>query len=799
MSIEIQELLRSGKFDGWEKWAPEAQLLLRDELKRAVETLNLKVPQTDDELKLLVRDTCGVILPDTQVCTNHTTPFRAFSDAFFARSPVTVWKASRGFGGKSFLLALLGHVEAFTLGAEVAILGGSGEQSLGVMRYLQKFTGGEQTMTQRQSLYGSGGKIRAQMASSTSVRGPHPQRLRLDEVDEMELEILDAAMGQPISTAKIAKQTVMSSTHHYPDATFSEILKRADDNQWPVMEWCVDGDSDILTPNGQVKMKDLSIGDSIYAFRDGQLIRTQIINAWQSGLRPTLRIETDAGVLRCTAEHRVLTVTGWKEAGSLTEGEIVRAVWQTKSPSLQRQNLQEVSLRQQVFGLRNRHYGRSEAVLCLSRQDSRGAGEGAGREVNMSVLQRPEANRIAGLSHLLSQRTYQAEHSRSGNNGTSTAADFTLRNKPQAPQFRRDGSKGIVLAFIRSLFGGTAFRPLRGRFCFPRIQFGRGGQWQILAHEARTGEARPLEEESGGSDGFNTSSAVDRSTPSVDFAVVRRIERNATIPVYDITVAEGSSFIANGIVVHNCYQESSAHPDGWLDVNEILSKQKEVTAAMWAAEYDLQEPSPEDRAILTEKVDACFRKNLIEWGRDEEHEWKGQLGERIEIEPPTPEAKYATGCDWAKKKDFTIIDTLRIDCQPFRRVAWQRTGRLPWPMMIARFEQQVKRYPGRSCHDATGLGDVVEDYQGANAEPVVLVGQTRSDVFTKYIAAIENGAIISPKIRHCENEHRYCTNDDLRGTGHPPDSFIAGAMAYRAAMKREPVEDETYSFGFVDY
>jgi hypothetical protein len=388
-----------------------------------------------------------------------------------------VWKASRGFGGKSFLLALLGHVEALTLGAEVAILGGSGEQSLKVMSYLQKFTGGEQVSTQRKSIYSSGGAIRAQMASSTSVRGPHQPRLRLDEVDEMELDILNAAMGQPMGTAKIPKQTVMSSTHHYPDATFTEVLKRASENGWPLREWC--------------------------------------------------------------------------------------------------------------------------------------------------------------------------------------------------------------------------------------------------------------------------------------------------------------------------YLESSAHPDGWLPIEEILSKQKEVTAAMWAAEYDLQEPSPEDRAILPEKIDACFDKSL--------GEYKGQLGERIEIESPDPNAKYATGCDWAKKRDFTIIDTLRIDCKPFRRVAWQRTGRLPWPMMIARFEAQVKRYPGRSAHDATGLGDVVEDYQGAGAEPVVLTGVTRSDVFTKYIAAIENGAIISPKIRHCENEHRYCTNDDLRGGGHPPDSFIAGAMAYRAATKHEPIADETYSYSYIDY
>jgi hypothetical protein len=344
----------------------------------------------------------------------------------------------------------------------VTILGGSGEQALRVLEYLQKLSG-DQENTKRRTEYAGGGKVTALMASSKSARGPHPQRMRLDEVDEMELLILDAAMGQPMSANGIAKQTVMSSTHHYADATFTEVMKRAQEKGWPIYEWC--------------------------------------------------------------------------------------------------------------------------------------------------------------------------------------------------------------------------------------------------------------------------------------------------------------------------YKETSAQPDGWLSTEEIESKRGEVTASMWKAEYDLQEPSPEDRAILPEKVDLCFQAQL--------GTFEGKLGESIELEPPDPQARYATGADWAKKKDFTIIDTFRVDVRPMRRVAWIRLGRMPWPMMIAKFDARVHRYPGTSCHDATGLGDVVGDYQAVNAEGVVLSGQTRSDVFTKYIAAIEGGHVVSPKIRYCESEHRYCTNDDLGGSGHPPDSFVAGAMAYRAASIKE--------------
>jgi len=442
----------------WPK-ADQEEALANLRARQLIEAPKSPNPKQDAELKSFLWNEFQIRLPDTQVCENHVTPFRAFADAYFARSGVAVWKASRGFGGKSYLLALLSHCEASTLGAEVTCLGGSGEQSARILEYLQKWSSDEENV-QRRTRYASGGLVTALMASTKSARGPHPQRMRLDEVDEMDLEILNAAMGQPMSTPKIAKQTVLSSTHHYPDATFTEVLKRADERGWPIHEWC--------------------------------------------------------------------------------------------------------------------------------------------------------------------------------------------------------------------------------------------------------------------------------------------------------------------------WQETSAEPDGWLSKAEIESKRGEVTAAMWAAEYDLQEPSPEGRAILPDKVTACFQKSL--------GVFEGKAGEEIVLEEPQEGAKYAHGCDWAETKDWTVIDTLRIDCRPMRRVAWLRLGRMAWPMMIRKFNERVQRYGGRACHDATGLGKVVDDYQTVQAKGIWLSGQVRADIFSDYIVAIENGTILSPAIKYCEGEHRYCTNDDLRGSGHPPDSFVAGAMAFHAAQ-----------------
>lgn len=206
----------------------------------------LPVIRTGQDLDDFLLDYFGVRLPNVQVCANHSTPHAAFHAAYFAESPIMVWKASRGLGGKSFTLSLLGLTEALTLRADVNVLGGSGEQSQRILESMGKLwaypAAPRQFLTSdpgtRKTALIWGNAIKALMASQRSVRGPHPQRLRLDEVDEMNLGILNSALGQPMSRGDVLSQTVISSTHQYPDGTMAEVLKRAGDRGWPVHEWC---------------------------------------------------------------------------------------------------------------------------------------------------------------------------------------------------------------------------------------------------------------------------------------------------------------------------------------------------------------------------------------------------------------------------------------------------------------------------------------------------------------------------------------------------------------------------------
>lgn len=491
-------------------------------LKKASENLagkksDIPRPKNDDELHAAVKKYFGITIPRIKVCEHHTAPFTAFSDAYFARNPVSVWKASRGFGGKSMQLACLSLSESVFLGAQVNLLGGSGEQSERVLNYMNGeempdcfwgapqaprhlITGGEDDgLLKKMTKLSNGGYLKALMASTKSVRGPHPQRLRLDEADEMDLNIFDSALGQPMARFGIQEQVVASSTHHYAAGTMTEILKRAgQQTDWGVYEWC--------------------------------------------------------------------------------------------------------------------------------------------------------------------------------------------------------------------------------------------------------------------------------------------------------------------------YKENLVSNGGWLDDAMVARKRTVVTVHMWETEYENQEPNPEGRAIDVDKCKLAFRIDL--------GDLEGRPHERLIIEPPykggepepfchrckhpydiqdavstycdlctvrrrlTRRGTYATGTDWAKKKDWTCITTIRTDVTPSTVVAFERTGRLDWPTMTKKHCDRIREYGGGGAHDATGIGDVLGDYLDVASDGIIMVGYTRHELLSHYINALERGQLLWPRIKYVYDEHRLASVEDVYRSGdkyHLPDSMASGALAWKAS------------------
>ena len=207
-------------------------------------------PRTDDELYQVVKTLWGMTIPRHKVCAEHDAPFDAFAAAYFRKASSILIHGSRGLSGKSVLMSILGLTVAAIRGSDVNIVGGSLNQSINIHNTIRdawdyenapKYLVKEESATK--IFLHNKAKIMPLTASQKSVRGPHPPTLLLDEIDEMEIGILDAALGQPLPQENwqgevIRPQTTMSSTWQYPDKTFFTVLQRFQEKGDPIFTWC---------------------------------------------------------------------------------------------------------------------------------------------------------------------------------------------------------------------------------------------------------------------------------------------------------------------------------------------------------------------------------------------------------------------------------------------------------------------------------------------------------------------------------------------------------------------------------
>lgn len=295
-----------------------------------------RLPVNDDELWWAVKAMWNVVIP-RHTCGNpdHTAPFTAFADAYFRRAgSITLWHGSRGLSGKSFMLNILGLTEAFLKGSDVNLLGGSLAQSQNLHEHMRNALNAPNAPrfmieTESASLIklNNRARIRPLTASQKTVRGPHPPFLILDEIDEMDIDILDAALGQPMPQKNYLGQiiepfTVMCSTWQNAEGTFSAIRKRFEERGQEIVQWCVAQDTEVTTDRGQVPIQNVTTQDFVLT-REGW---KEVQHVTFMGYRPTVSVLLSNGrSLTLTADHKVATAEGFVPAGSLIVGTVLFA------------------------------------------------------------------------------------------------------------------------------------------------------------------------------------------------------------------------------------------------------------------------------------------------------------------------------------------------------------------------------------------------------------------------------------------------------------------------------------------
>ena len=158
-----------------------------------------------------------------------------------------VW-ANRS-GSKSFFAGLISWAEScFYKDLETCILGGSKEQadkSYKAMNDFWKVAGLIDEMLAKEpmlseTIWKDGSSVSILTASQHSVRGPHPQRLNLDEVDEMDFDIFEASMSMPQSKHGVGSATRIYSTNHNVEGTMDRVLKTArEKGGYKIFKWCI--------------------------------------------------------------------------------------------------------------------------------------------------------------------------------------------------------------------------------------------------------------------------------------------------------------------------------------------------------------------------------------------------------------------------------------------------------------------------------------------------------------------------------------------------------------------------------
>jgi hypothetical protein len=216
-------------------------------------------PITADELWWTVYALWDVGLPRKKVCIDHQAPFDAFADAYFGNeSNYALWYGSRGTG-KSYMLAILALTVAALKEVNVTLLGGSMAQSQNVHEHVENLLKAPnapvqmvENSIQSETSFGPGNWIRPLPASQKTVRGPHPTMTLLDEIDEMEKRVYDAAMGQALEQPNkrgvmVHEMVVASSTWQNPIGTFQEVMDDALEKGLPIFTWCW---REVVKPHG---------------------------------------------------------------------------------------------------------------------------------------------------------------------------------------------------------------------------------------------------------------------------------------------------------------------------------------------------------------------------------------------------------------------------------------------------------------------------------------------------------------------------------------------------------------------
>lgn len=189
----------------------------------------MQKPRTNQELWGFIYAHFGIALPYRAYTPGHSSPFGFIADGFFNPGKDIAGWACRS-GGKTLGSSILARLEfLFSVGLQGRVLSGSADQAKNLYGYWNKWV----STIYPQQLHGApliaktkinGGKLEILTASQKSVRGPKVQRLYIDELDEVDAELVEAASGMLATRPGKPARTIYTSTWHRVGGSMGKLM-----------------------------------------------------------------------------------------------------------------------------------------------------------------------------------------------------------------------------------------------------------------------------------------------------------------------------------------------------------------------------------------------------------------------------------------------------------------------------------------------------------------------------------------------------------------------------------------------